>query len=148
MTLFFFFSVFAACQLATVDNSGPSTANPASNGDKRILWTIPNYRTVPTVTNYTTITPRQKFGIATADSFDRGSVALAALFAGEAKLSASNPSFGDGVASYGRYIAASYDLVTGDYMTEAIYPTRLHQDPRYFRRGTGSGWSRLGYAVG
>jgi hypothetical protein len=24
----------------------------------------------------------------------------------------------------------------------------LHQDPRYFRRGAGSGWSRLGYAMG
>jgi hypothetical protein len=33
-------------------------------------------------------------------------------------------------------------------MTEAIYPGILHQDPRYFRRGTGGGWSRLGYAIG
>jgi hypothetical protein len=36
----------------------------------------------------------------------------------------------------------------GDYMTEAIYPTLLHQDPRYFRLGSGSGWKRLGHAVG
>jgi hypothetical protein len=33
-------------------------------------------------------------------------------------------------------------------MTEAIYPTILHQDPRYFRRGIGSKWSRLRYSVG
>lgn len=33
-------------------------------------------------------------------------------------------------------------------MTESIYPTILHQDPRYFRRGVGSGWSRFGYACG
>ena len=33
-------------------------------------------------------------------------------------------------------------------MTEAVYPTLLHQDPRYFRRNTGSGWSRIGYAAG
>ena len=33
-------------------------------------------------------------------------------------------------------------------MTEGIYPTILHQDPRYFRRGEGSGWARLGYAMG
>ena len=30
----------------------------------------------------------------------------------------------------------------------AVFPTLLHQDPRYFRRGTGSKWSRLGYAMG
>ena len=39
-------------------------------------------------------------------------------------------------------------LAIGDYMTEGIFPTLLHQDPRYFRRSTGSGWSRLGYAMG
>jgi hypothetical protein len=33
-------------------------------------------------------------------------------------------------------------------MTEAIYPIIFRQDPRYFRRGTGSAWSRLGYAAG
>ena len=33
-------------------------------------------------------------------------------------------------------------------MTEAIYPSLLHQDPRYFRRGKGSGLSRLGYSMG
>ena len=32
-------------------------------------------------------------------------------------------------------------------MTEAFYPVLLHQDPRYFRRGSGSGWSRLRYAI-
>jgi hypothetical protein len=38
--------------------------------------------------------------------------------------------------------------VIGDFMTEAIFPSLLHQDPRYFRRSSGSGWSRLGYAAG
>src|SRR5260370_29445665 len=33
-------------------------------------------------------------------------------------------------------------------MTEAVFPTLLHQAPRYFRRGSGGGWSRLGYAMG
>ena len=40
------------------------------------------------------------------------------------------------------------DWLIGDYMTEGVFPTLLHQDPRYFRRSTGSGWSRLGYAMG
>jgi hypothetical protein len=32
-------------------------------------------------------------------------------------------------------------------MTEAIYPTLLQQDPRYFRRGTGGTSARIGYAI-
>lgn len=31
--------------------------------------------------------------------------------------------------------------------TTGAYPSLLHQDPRYFRRATGSTWSRLGYAM-
>ena len=38
--------------------------------------------------------------------------------------------------------------VVGDFMTEAIYPALLRQDPHNFRRATGSGASRLGYAMG
>jgi hypothetical protein len=116
---------------------------------KRILWIIPNYRTSPTLDDYQPLPPKLKFRIAAEDSFDRGTLALAALFAAEGQLTGSTPSFGHGVGAYARYAAASWgDLVIGNFMTEAIYPTLLRQDPRYFRRGTGSGWSRLGYAVG
>jgi len=115
---------------------------------KRILGIIPNYRTFPSLQNYEPLTAGEKFKIATQDSFDRGTVALAVLFGGEGQLTNANRSFGQGAAGFGRYVGAAYgDFVIGDYMTEAVFPTLLHQDPRYFRRGTGSGWSRLEYAV-
>jgi hypothetical protein len=126
----------------------PTQATPPPE-DKRILWIIPNFRTSPTLVNYKPITPKEKFKIATQDSFDRGTVALAAAFAGEGQLSNSNRSFGQGVKGYASYFGTAYaDFVIGDYMTEGIFPTLLHQDPRYFRRGKGSGLSRLGYAMG
>jgi hypothetical protein len=116
---------------------------------KRIFGIIPNYRTYPSLKDYKPLTVGEKFKIASQDAFDRGSVALAAAFAGEGQLTNSNRSFGQGTAGYARYFGTAYaDVVIGDFMTEAIYPSLLHQDPRYFRRGTGSGLSRLGYAVG
>lgn len=116
---------------------------------KRIFWIIPNFRTSPTLAEYTPLTPKEKLNIAVQDSFDRGTIALAALFAGEGQLGNSNRSFGQGVEGYARYFGTSYaDFVIGDFMTESIFPTVLHQDPRYFRRGVGSGWSRFGYACG
>ena len=116
---------------------------------KRIFWIIPNFRTSPSLAKYKPLTPREKFRIATLDSFDRGTVALGVLFAAEAQLTDSNPSFGQGVRGYAHYFGTSYaDYVIGDYMTEGIFPALLHQDPRYFRRGTGSGLSRVGYAIG
>jgi hypothetical protein len=57
-------------------------------------------------------------------------------------------SFGQGAAGFGKYFGASYgDLLIGNYMSEAVYPSLFHQDPRYFRRGAGTGRSRFAYAV-
>ena len=114
----------------------------------RILGIIPNYRTFPSLDNYKPLTTAEKFKIASEDSLDRGTFALAALFGGLGQLTDANKSFGQGAAGFGRYFGASYgDLLIGNYMTEAVYPSILHQDPRYFRRGTGSGRSRFGYAI-
>lgn len=132
---------FAQCQQPLRDDPSPE--------GKRILGIIPNHRTFPSLEDSKPLTTSEKFTMASQDAFDRGTFALAALFAGEAQLTNANRSFGQGAAGYGRYFGAAYgDLLIGDYMTEAVFPTLLHQDPRYFRRGTGSGWSRLGYAMG
>lgn len=121
----------------------------SSSTSKRIFGIVPNYRTSPSLHPYAPISPKEKFRIASEDSFDRGTFVLAAAFAGESQLSNSNRSFGQGAAGYGQYLGTSYaDFVIGDYMTEAIFPTILHQDPRYFRKGDGSTWARFGYAVG
>jgi hypothetical protein len=128
--------------------AGSSADEPAELAPKRILGVIPNYRSSPTLKDYTPLRPKEKFKIASQDSFDRGTLVLSALFGGEAQLAKSTPSFGHGVAGYARNFAASYtDFVVGDYMTEAIYPSIFRQDPRYFRRANGSGWSRLGWAM-
>ena len=138
--------VFATSIAAGQDASSDGAPQPES---KRILWIIPNYRTFPSLTDYKPLTAGEKFKLATQDSFDRGTVALAGQFAGEGQLTNGNKAFGQGAAGYGRYFGAAYgDLVIGNYMTEAVFPLLLHQDPRYFRRGTGSGLSRLGYAIG
>jgi hypothetical protein len=131
--------------IVTAGNSDLSSPVEA----KRIFGIVPNFRTSPTLTDYEPIKPPEKFKIAAQDAFDRGTIALAALFAGQGQLTNATPSFGQGAAGYARYFGTSYaDYVIGDYMTEAIYPTLLHQDPRYFRRGTGAGLARLGYAMG
>jgi hypothetical protein len=116
---------------------------------RRILWIIPNYRSSPTLKDYHPLTPKQKLTIAIQDSLDPGTFALAALFGAYGELTAESPTFGHGARAYPRYYVSSLtDFVVGNFMTESIYPTLLRHDPRYFRRGTGSGWNRLGYAVG
>jgi hypothetical protein len=114
-----------------------------------VLGIIPNYRTYPETDLYKPVTPKEKLHMATDDTFDRGTFALAGAIAGVGQLERSDRGFGEGAGGYAHYYVTSYaDLAIGNYMTEAVYPILLHQDPRYFRRGTGSTWSRLGFAVG
>src|SRR5947209_9996462 len=47
---------------------------------KRIFGIVPNYRTSPCLQNYKPLTPKEKFKIASQDSFDRGTFVLAAAF--------------------------------------------------------------------
>ena len=130
----------------------PATADRcrtlSENQSRHILGLIPNYRTFPSLQDYKPLTVGEKFKIASEDSLDRGTFVMAGLFGGLGQLTNSNKSFGHGAAGFGRYFGTSYgDLFIGNYMTEALYPSLLHQDPRYFRRGVGSGRSRLAYAV-
>jgi hypothetical protein len=110
---------------------------------------MPNYRTSPSLADYRPLTVREKFDVAAQDSWDRGTVVLAAVFGAENQLSNSNRAFGQGAAGFGPYFGASYgNFVVGNYMTEAVFPSLLRQDPRYFRRGKGGGWSRMRYSIG
>jgi hypothetical protein len=141
---------FAVLDIASIV-AGQSTSQDQtqSTEGKRVLGIIPNYRTSPSLSTYEPLTASEKFKLASRDAFDRGTFILAGMFAGEAQLTNDNRAFGQGAAGFGQYYGAGYgDLFIGDYMTEAVFPTFLHQDPRYFRRGEGSMRSRLAYAIG
>ena len=139
-------TLVTACLAAAQEPAGDQSEQKES---KHIFWIIPNYRTSPSLADFKPLSTGEKFRVASEDAFDPGTFALAGLFAGDGQLTNQNRSFGQGAAGFGRYYGTAYgDLAIGDFMTEAVFPTFLHQDPRYFRKGTGSAWSRLGYAMG
>jgi hypothetical protein len=143
-----FLCLGAAGQSAAPGPSATATTMPQEDS-KPLPRILPIYHFSPTLKSYQPLTPGEKFRIATHDSIAPGTFVLAGLVAGESQWTNQNRSFGQGAAGFGRYFGAAYgDLVIGNYTTEAIFPTILHEDPRYFRRGTGSAWSRLRYAVG
>lgn len=138
--------VIAAALPAVLFGQSEKSQPPAPNN--RIFWIIPNNRSSASLAAYKPLSAGAKFSIATRDTFDFGTVLQAAFFAGEGQLTNASPAFGQGVAGYARYFGTNFaNFGIGNYMTEAIYPSLLHQDPRYFRRGTGSALSRVGYAM-
>jgi hypothetical protein len=138
-----------AASACAQDNPAPAQPGQTQAApDKRVFGVLPNYRTANETAVYTPITAKQKFTIGAKDSFDYPLVLLAGVFAGLGQLTNENPSFGQGFAGYGRRLGTAYaDQAIGNMMTEAIYPSLLHEDPRYFRRGHGSVGSRTWYAL-
>lgn len=116
---------------------------------KRIFWIIPNFMTAnDQPENKGPLTPRQKFNIAWHQFFD-----MSAHFGNLVQASISQaanglPHYGQGWGAFGeRYAAQEGDQFTGSMLIYGVLPTVLHQDPRYFRRGRGSAWSRIAYAA-
>ncbi len=138
--------------VAAPAESIPSQVPPPSQAptveDKRVFGVLPNYRTAESSDPFRPLSMKQKFAIATKDTFDYPSYGLAAAFEGLSQLQNDNPSFGQGLKGYARrYASAVADQDLGNYMTEAIMPSLLREDPRYFRRGHGSFLGRLAYAA-
>ena len=124
---------------AIAPSPGATGEQPGIVTGKRIFGVMPNYKTVEKMTvAYEPLTPGAKFMIATKDSFDWPEFLLAASVTELNTLSGQDPEWGQGVKGYAkRYGAALADQTISNYLTEAILPTVLHEDPRYFRLGPG-----------
>jgi hypothetical protein len=138
--------------LATPSSAGASSGiDPAGSQekmDKRAFGFVPNYKTADASLPYHPITPKQKMTIAAQDSFDWTLSLVAAGYAGLGQLSNQNPSLGQGLAGYGnRFVRGYADQVMGNLLVESAMPIVSREDPRYFRRGQGTFWSRVGYAT-
>jgi hypothetical protein len=93
----------------------------------------------------------QKFRLATAGVFDWGAFGFNGVLSAIAQAKNDPPAWGQGWGAYGKRYGASFaDNSIGTYMTTAVFPSLLHEDPRYFQMGKGEfshrfvyGWSRL-----
>lgn len=116
--------------------------------DNRVLWIFPNYRTVDEANSMPRIRNRDKWLIATKDSFDPYAFPVAGMFAAISQWEDQYPSWGRGWNGYKKRFAGAFaDQTISNFMAEGLFPSMLHQDPRYFRLGHGSVWYRLKYAV-
>ena len=91
---------------------------------------------------------KKKFMLFTRDTFEPVTFLIAGFNAGLSQAENDDPTFGQGAEGYGhRFGAAFADQVSGQFFGTFLYPTVLHEDPRYFRLGYGSKTRRLFHAI-
>src|SRR5260370_196931 len=104
----------------------------------RIFEVLPNYGTVENANELPPLTSGQKFRLATASVFDWGAYPFNGVLAAIAQAKNDPKEWGQGWDAYGKRYGASFaDNSIGTYMTTAIFPSLLHEDPRYYQLGKG-----------
>ena len=116
--------------------------------EHHILWIIPNYRSDDSKSQIQPLTSGGKVQLALEDSFDPSAFLVAGFFAGTAMAQDQYHAFGQGAKGFAKYYGGAFaDQAVGNFMTEGLMPSVLHQDPRYFNKGKGGFWKRTGYAI-
>ena len=114
---------------------------------QRVLGIIPNFY-VSYVKDPAPLTTKQKFTLATHDTLDWTTFVGVSATAGIEQANNSFAGYGQGAAGYGKRWAAQFaDGRTSDYLSNFVFASLLHEDPRYFYQGTGTVKSRIYHAV-
>lgn len=114
---------------------------------QRLVGIIPNFYT-SYIYDAAPLTTRQKFSLAARGTFDPVSLIGVGVAAGIEQASNTYSGYGQGFAGYSKRYAAKFaDGRTSDFLTHAVFPSLLHQDPRYYYQGSGTIKSRLAHAI-
>jgi hypothetical protein len=114
----------------------------------RLFFTLPNFLTLENANQVPPLTAGQKFKVVARSSFDYVQYPWYGFLAGISQAENSEPGYGQGAAGYGkRFGAATADGTIENFMTSAVFPSLLRQDPRFFQSGKGGFWHRTGYAM-
>lgn len=94
------------------------------------------------------LSPGQKFQLFFKSATDPWAYSLAIVTAGIGQARGDEPEWGQGVQGYAKKFGANYsDYFIGNFFGNAVLPSLLHEDPRYFQKGTGSFVSRFLWAA-
>jgi hypothetical protein len=151
---------FSFCTLIAALGSQAQTSEPVpdsavrvkpSNGtsNDRLFYTLPNFLTLENADKAPPLSVGEKLRVTARSSFDPVTFVWHGLQAGISQANNSEPGYGQGAEGYAKRYAQNFaDGTIENFTTQAIFPSILHQDPRYFQSGQGGAKRRILYAVG
>jgi hypothetical protein len=133
----------AAPPAATSDSAQDNAAD-----DHRMFKVLPNYKTINDPEQpVTPMSPGQKFALV-EHYFDPFTFVFTSMTAGFEQITDDKAGYGQGAMGYAKRYGADFtDGFTNELFVTGVFPTLLHEDPRYYRLGHGNGWKRTAYAL-
>lgn len=128
------------------DPSGQGKVAGTSND--RLFYALPNFLTLQGGAKLPPLSAQDKFKVVALGTFDYFEYPWWGAIAAISQAENSEPAFGQGWKAYAkRYGTTAGDSMIENFMVGAVYPTILHQDPRFYQSGKGGFFKRTGYAV-
>jgi hypothetical protein len=114
----------------------------------RLFYTLPNFLTLQNKSQLPPMRVRDKYKVVALGTFDYVEYPWWAVLAAISQSQNSEPAFGQGWAAYAkRFGVTAGDSMIENFMVGAVFPSALHQDPRYYQSGQGGFLRRTGYSV-
>jgi hypothetical protein len=130
-----------------VDQAPPAKSQRTEEEHPRLFWIFPTYNVVCSKSP-SPLTARGKWGLFVKDKTDPFTFGWVAFEAGIAQANNDFPGYAQGAAGYGkRFGAGLADEVAGSFCGTFLFPSVLHQDPRYYHLGSGPFKKRLGHTL-
>ncbi len=130
-------------QDASTQGKVPGTSSDRLGGVLPDFLTVPKHGEQPPP-----LTAKQKYQAVAYGTFDKVQYPWWGLLSSLDQAANSDAQLGQGWKGY----AKRYGLVAGDgiienFMVQAVFPSALHQDPRFYQTSDGSFVHRAGYAI-
>jgi hypothetical protein len=126
--------------------SGPGKVEGTSND--RLFYTLPNFLSIENTAQLPPLNAKQKYAVVARGTFDYVQYPWWAFLSALSQAENSEPGYGQGWEAYGkRFGTAVADGIIENFMTGAVLPSLLRQDPRFYQSSKGGFTRRAGYAV-
>lgn len=128
------------------DTSGQGKVAGTSND--RLFYTLPDFLTLQQTGKLPPLTAGEKFKVVALGTFDPVEYPWWGVLSAISQAQNSEPAYGQGwVAFAKRYGTTAGDSTVENFMVGALFPSILHQDPRFYQSSQGGFTHRAGYAI-
>jgi hypothetical protein len=131
------------------DKNPPNTSGKVEGtSNDRLFYTLPNFLTLQNGGKLPPLSTKDKFKVVALGSFDPVEFPWWGILAAISQAENSEPAYGQGWKAYAkRYGTTAGDSLVENFMVGAVFPSVLHQDPRFYYSEKGGFARRAGYAV-
>jgi hypothetical protein len=135
-------------QKPTDGSNAASQLQPDQGTKDRLFFALPNFLSLENSAHVPPMTVKQKFQVSVRSSFDWVQYPWYGALAGISQARNSEPGYGQGAEGYAKRYASQFaDGTIENFMVNAVVPSLLRTDPRYYQMGKGSVLKRTGYAL-